>query len=131
MSDKGAVLYQEEKGIARIILNRPEALHAMNKELFQPLASLLDRVKADDGAKAAIITWRGHKAFSAGADIKFLNQASPLEVRELGQLAVTANHKIETLGKVVVAAVNGDALGGADWSWRKLACSAWLFGKRG
>jgi enoyl-CoA hydratase/carnithine racemase len=66
----------------------------------------------DDAIKAVVLTGTGEKAFSAGADIKFLNQASPFEVRELAQMAVSVNHKIETLGKVVIAAMNGFALGG-------------------
>ena len=84
----------------------------MNKELLQKLAYLLDKAKVDDTIKAVIITGTGEKAFSAGADIKFLNKAAPLEVRELAQTAVSVNHKIETMGKVVVAAMNGFALGG-------------------
>ncbi len=112
MLEKQPVRYQEKNGIARISLNRPEALNAMNKELLQELASALDKAKMDDAIRAVIITGTGEEAFSAGADIKFLNQASPLEVRELAQMAVSINHKIETLGKVVVAAMNGVALGG-------------------
>ena len=112
MLEKEPVLYHGEKGIARIILNRPEALNAMNKDVLQQLASLLDKARGDDAVKAVIITGTGEKAFSAGADIKFLNQASPLEVRELAHMAVSVNNKIETLGKVVVAALNGYALGG-------------------
>jgi enoyl-CoA hydratase len=112
MLETRPVLYHEEKGIAYIIFNRPEALNAMNKDLLQQLASILDKVKVDDKVKAAIITGTGEKAFSAGADIQFLNQASPLEVRELAQMAVSINNKIETLGKVVIAALNGYALGG-------------------
>jgi enoyl-CoA hydratase len=61
--------------------------------------------------KAVIVTGTDD-AFSAGADIRLLNQLSPLEVRELARLAVSVNQKIETLGKVVVAAINGYALGG-------------------
>ena len=112
MLEKEPVMYHEEKGIARIIFNRPEALNAMNQDVLQQLASLLDRARGDDAVKAVIITGTGEKAFSAGADIKFLNQASPLEVRELAHMAVSVNNKIETLGKVVVAAMNGYALGG-------------------
>jgi len=112
MLEKEPVLYHEEKGIARIIFNRPGALNAMNKDLLQHLASLLDKVRVDDAVKAVIITGTGEKAFSAGADITFLNQASPLEVRDLARMAVSVNNKIETLGKVVVAAMNGYALGG-------------------
>jgi len=61
--------------------------------------------------KAVIITGSGNRAFSAGADVRFLNRATALEVREFARLAVLVNHKIESLGKVVVAAINGYALG--------------------
>jgi len=110
--NKDAVRYQEIKGIGWITLNRPEALNALNKDVLQQLASILDKVRTDDAVRAVIITGAGEKAFSAGADIMFLNQATPLEVRELARLAVTVNNKIETLGKVVVAAINRYALGG-------------------
>jgi enoyl-CoA hydratase len=106
------VQYQEKKDIGWIILNRPEALNALSEDVLRRLASILDKVKRDDGVKAVMITGAGEKAFSAGADIKFLNRATPLEVREFAKLAVAVNHKIETLGKVVVAAINGYALGG-------------------
>lgn len=112
MLNKDVVRYQEKKGIGWITLNRPEALNALNKDVLQQLASILNKVRTDDVVRAVIITGAGEKAFSAGADIKFLNQATPLEVRELARLAVTINNKIETLGKVVVAAINGYALGG-------------------
>src|SRR2546428_6365204 len=111
VAEKEPVLYHKEKGIARITFNRPEALNAMTKDVLQQLASLLDKMRVNDAVKAVIITGTG-EAFSAGADIKFLNQASPLEVWELARMAVSVNNKIETLGKVVVAAMNGYALGG-------------------
>jgi enoyl-CoA hydratase len=76
------------------------------------LSRLLDEVSTNQGVKALIITGSGNRAFSAGADIRFLNQATALDVREFARLAVLVNHKIETLGKVVVAAINGYALGG-------------------
>jgi enoyl-CoA hydratase len=112
MLDRDAVRYQQKTGIGWITLNRPEALNALNKEVLQQLASILDEVRTDDVVRAVIITGEGEKAFSAGADITFLNQGTPLEVREFARLAVTVNNKIETLGKVVVAAINGYALGG-------------------
>lgn len=112
MVDAGVIRYQQEKAIAWITLNRPEALNALNKDVLQQLASILDEVKTDDLVRAVIITGDGEKAFSAGADISFLNQCTPLEVREFARLAVTVHNKIETLGKVVVAAINGYALGG-------------------
>jgi enoyl-CoA hydratase len=110
--NKDAVRYREEKGIGWITLNRPDVLNALDKDVLQQLASILDKVRTDDLVRAVIITGAGEKAFSAGADIKFLNQATPLEIRELARLAVTVNNKVETLGKVVVAAINGYAFGG-------------------
>jgi enoyl-CoA hydratase len=110
--NKDVVRYQEKKGIGWISLNRPEALNALNKDVLQQLASVLGKVRTDEAVRAAIITGVGEKAFSGGADIKFLDQATPLEVREFARLAVAVNRKVETLGKVVVAAINGYALGG-------------------
>lgn len=112
MLNKDVVRYQAKKGIGWITLNRPEALNALNKDVLEQLSSILDKVRADDAVRAVIITGAGEKAFSGGADIKFLNRATPLEVREFARLAVTVNNKIEILGKVVVAAINGYALGG-------------------
>lgn len=112
MLNKNVVLYTEENGIARITLNRPETLNALNRDVLERLSSVLDIVKTDSGVKAVIIIGAGEKAFSAGADIQLLNKANPLEVRDLAQLAVTVTNKIESLGKVVVAAINGLALGG-------------------
>ncbi|WP_291320651.1 enoyl-CoA hydratase-related protein [Desulfonatronospira sp.] len=112
MSNQDKVQYQTKKGIGWIILNRPEALNALSQELLQQLASILDEAKTDDSVRAVIITGAGEKAFSAGADIKFLNKATSLQVRDYARLAVAVNNKIENLGKIVVAAINGYALGG-------------------
>ena len=112
MTTPEPLLYQEAQGIARITFDRPQALNALSMELLQKLSALLDGVQANDAVKALILTGAGDKAFSAGADIPFLLQASPLAVREFARLAVSVTHKIETLGKVVLAAINGFALGG-------------------
>lgn len=112
MSGKESVLYGEDNGIARITLHRPDALNAIDEDVLRRLAALLDKAQSDNAVKGVIITGAGDKAFSAGADIQFLHQASPLEVREFGRLAAAVNHRIETSGKVVVAALNGYALGG-------------------
>lgn len=111
-SEDPPVLYDLTDSVARITLHRPAALHAMNEELLRQFAVALERAADDDEARAVIITGSGDRAFSAGADIELLHRATPLEVRELARLAVAANAKIESLGKVVVAAINGHALGG-------------------
>jgi len=112
MPDQKPVLYQEEGGIALITLNRPQALNALDMDLLQQLSLLLDEAQTRDSVKALIITGSTDAAFSAGADIKFLNHATPLAVRDFARLAIAVNHKIETLGKVVIAAINGYAFGG-------------------
>ena len=112
MGEDGVVLYHAEGGIGRITLNRPEALNALNREVLGRLASVLDEAGADDAVGAAVITGAGGKAFSAGADISYLNRATPLEVRDFARMAVGVTGKIEFLGKPVVAAMNGVAFGG-------------------
>lgn len=112
MLNQNIILYTEENDIATITLNRPESLNALSRNVLEQLSSILDRIKADSSVKAVIITGAGEKAFSAGADIQFLHKATPLEIRDLANLAVTVTNKIESLGKVVVAAINGFALGG-------------------
>ncbi len=107
-----AALLQKKKGIAYLTLNRPEVLNTISREMLDQLGHLLDSVKSDDTVRAVIITGAGEKAFSAGADISYFSQATPLEVRDLARLAVSVYSKIENLAKPVIAAINGYALGG-------------------
>ena len=112
MRKRAALLIRRRQGIAYLTLNRPEVLNTINREMLEQLGRALDAITSDDTVKAVIITGSGSKAFSAGADIGFFSQASPLEVRERARLAVDVYSRIETSGKVVVAAINGYALGG-------------------
>ena len=112
MSDANLVLYAQAAGVAVLTLNRPHALNALDLALLQDLSAMLDSVRDDDATRAVIITGSGTRAFCAGADIAYLNAASPLAVREFAMRAIDVNRKIETLGKPVVAAIHGAALGG-------------------
>src|SRR3954463_5533793 len=89
------VLTTPDRGIARIVLNRPDALNAMNPALLAQLLAALEKVGADTTIRAVIITGAGEKAFSAGADIVFLHDAPPLEVRRFAALAVAITRLIE------------------------------------
>lgn len=111
MVDQNRVLYREEDEIAVVTLNRPKALNALDTSALERLSALLDQICGAESVKAVIITGSG-TAFSAGADIRYLHRATPLEVREFARLAVSVNNKIENLGKIVAAAINGYALGG-------------------
>jgi enoyl-CoA hydratase len=106
------VLYEETEGIAVLTLHRPHALHALDLATLQCLLELLDMISTRSSVGAVILTGSGTNAFSAGADIRYLSGATPLEVREFARLAVRVTNRIENLGKVVVAALNGVAYGG-------------------
>lgn len=110
--DSEFVRYREEGGIGWITLNRPDVLNALNSDVLQTLALLLGRIKEDRVVGGVVLSGSGEKAFSAGADIRYLSTASPLAVREFALLAIEVNARLENLGKVSIAAINGYALGG-------------------
>lgn len=114
MTDRShLVLVSERKeNFIYLTLNRPAVLNALNKSLLLEIKKELETIKNNPEIQAVIITGAGNKAFSAGADIEYLNQASPLQVRELAQLAVSVTHLIENLNKISIALINGFALGG-------------------
>ncbi len=106
-------LLVERKGdFIYLVLNRPAVLNALNRPLLLEIKKELEKIKNNPEIRAVIITGAGDKAFSAGADIEFLNQATPLQIRELAKLAVSVTHLMENLNKVSIALINGFALGG-------------------
>lgn len=106
------LLTERRENFVYLTLNRPAVLNALNRPLLLAIRNELAAIKDDPDIQAVIITGAGDKAFSAGADIEYLNQASPLQVRELAQLAVSVTNLIENLNKVTIALINGFALGG-------------------
>jgi enoyl-CoA hydratase len=102
-----------ENGIFTIIINRPDKLNALNKDVVNELSRAIDEVHNNPEIKSAIITGAGTKAFVAGADINEFLQLDSTQGEELarrGQQMVF--DKIENSSKPIVAAVNGFALGG-------------------
>ena len=98
--------------IAIIKINRPEALNAMNVDVIDELSSTIDRIDVDNAVKVVIITGAGERAFCAGADIAFMVNINPIEAEKYASSTQMVLNKIEKLGKPVIAAVNGFALGG-------------------
>ncbi|AUH51998.1 enoyl-CoA hydratase [Chromobacterium sp. ATCC 53434] len=131
MFETDVVRCRIEGGVAWLELNRPDCLNAMNRPLLRQLLAALERAAVDETVRGVIVSGGG-RVFSAGADIRWLSQASPDEVRELARLAVAVTRRIETLGKPVLAALNGDALGGgleiAEACTLRLAASHARFG---
>lgn len=106
------VLLQKEGSLAIVTINRPKALNALNTETLNELDLVLDEIENDDNVYAVIVTGAGEKAFVAGADISEMKDKNVLEGRKFGLLGNKIFRKVETLGKPVIAAVNGFALGG-------------------
>jgi enoyl-CoA hydratase len=106
------ILVDISDGIAVLTLNRPKVLNALNAALLAELDVALDALVADDYVRAVILTGAGEKAFAAGADILELEAVNGLKGQALAARGQRIFGKLETLGKPVVAAINGFALGG-------------------
>ncbi|MCK9217125.1 MAG: enoyl-CoA hydratase-related protein [Firmicutes bacterium] len=117
----------KEENVAILTINRPKALNALNTELLNELDKAIDVLKADDEVFVIIITGEG-KAFVAGADIAEMRDMTPEEARKFAILGSRIFRKIELMDKVVIAAVNGFALGGG--SELALCCDIILGGEK-
>jgi enoyl-CoA hydratase len=101
-----------EGRVALLTVNRPEVLNAVSTEILEELASELTDLARDTDVGAVVLTGAGDRAFIAGADIAELATKTPLEARAYGELGQEIGHRLETMRKVTIAAVNGYALGG-------------------
>jgi len=106
------VLYEKKSGIAYITLNRPKVLNALNTRTWTDLRTAFEDAKADAGVRGVILTGAGEKAFIAGADISELAHVGAYDAEESSRLGQGVLDIIENLGKPVIAAINGFALGG-------------------
>jgi enoyl-CoA hydratase len=106
------VLYEKRGAIACVTLNRPKVLNALNKKTWQDLRTAFEAARDDDEVRGAILTGAGDKAFIAGADISELAHLTAVEGEESSAFGQSVLNLIENLGKPVVAAINGFALGG-------------------
>jgi enoyl-CoA hydratase/carnithine racemase len=97
-----------EGSVALVTINRPERLNAIDPATTNSLAEIAERVEADDGIRAAILTGAGDRAFSAGADLKAVQTDGPPIHAKYGFAGFVAFPRT----KPWVAAVNGLAMGG-------------------
>jgi enoyl-CoA hydratase len=106
------LIVDEKDGVAIVTVNRPDKLNALDDRTMGELDAVFTALAADGDARGVILTGSGEKAFVAGADIAELSAQSPIDGRERGIRGQAILDKIENLGKPVIAAVNGFALGG-------------------
>jgi enoyl-CoA hydratase/carnithine racemase len=106
------VLYEKKGAIAYVTLNRPKVLNALNQQTWEDLRAAFEDARDDTAARGVIITGAGDKAFIAGEDISELANVTAVEAQKSSSYGQAVLNLIEDLGKPVVAAVNGFALGG-------------------
>lgn len=106
------LLDEKRDGIGYVTVNRPDKLNALNRKVMEELNACFEDLLRNDEVGAVILTGAGEKAFVAGADINELAVQSPLEGKETSLRGQRVLYLIENLGKPVIAAVNGYALGG-------------------
>ena len=106
------LLYEKKNNIAYVTLNRPKVLNALNKATWNDLRAAFEDARDDETVRGVIVTGAGDKAFIAGADINEIATASAVQAEESSSYGQEVLNLIENLGKPVIAAINGFALGG-------------------
>ena len=106
------VLYRKQGAIAYVTVDRPKVLNALNAPTWQDLRIAFEDAQNDPAVRGVILTGAGDKAFIAGADIGGLAQATAIDAERSSRFGQQVLDLIENLGKPVVAAINGFALGG-------------------
>jgi enoyl-CoA hydratase len=106
------LLFEAANRIAKVTINRPDKLNALNSTVMDELKELFTKLKDDDSVDVVILTGAGEKAFVAGADIKELSALDANTGKEFSIRGQEVFNAIENLSKPVIAAVNGFALGG-------------------
>ena len=101
-----------EGPVSELVINRPEALNALNLDVLSGLLLAFERLTANREVRALIIMGTGEKAFVAGADIGTMSQLGPRAIADYLQLGQRVMRVVECARFPVIAAVNGYALGG-------------------
>jgi enoyl-CoA hydratase/carnithine racemase len=106
------LLVERDGGVAIITVNRPKVLNALNTQTLDELRRTILALKQDETVRSVILTGAGDKSFIAGADINELAVQSPTSGRDHALRGQHVLDLIENMGKPVIAAINGYALGG-------------------
>lgn len=106
------LLVERDGAVAVVTINRPKVLNALNTQTIDELERAMLEFERDDAVRAIVLTGAGEKSFVAGADINELAALSPAEGQRHGRRGQAVFDRIEQLGKPVIAALNGFALGG-------------------
>lgn len=106
------LLIADADRVRTVTINRPKALNALNRKVFEELAEVFERTAADVGVRVVVIKGAGGRAFVAGADIKEFNAMTPAEAEARSWQGMRLYDQMRRLPKPVVASIDGYALGG-------------------
>jgi enoyl-CoA hydratase len=108
------ILYEKANNIAKVTLNRPEALNALNSTVYNELYDVFEAIENDDEVRAVILTGSGEKAFAAGTDVAEMANMNTLEIQKFMATIRKASDRIYSVTKPTIAAISGYALGGGN-----------------
>lgn len=106
------LLYEKADGIAKVTLNRPEALNALNSTVYKELYDVFEAIENDADVRVVVLSGSGEKAFAAGSDVVEMQHMNTLEIQKFVATIRKASDRIYTLTKPTIAAIHGYALGG-------------------
>src|SRR5712672_3817096 len=106
------VSYEKKGAVAYVTVNRPKVLNALDAKTIRELRTAFEDARDDGSDRGVILTGAGGKAFVAGADIAEVARVTAVEAAAMTTNGQALTNLIENLGKPVIAAVNGFALGG-------------------
>jgi enoyl-CoA hydratase len=112
LDDFATLLIERDEAVAIVTINRPKVLNALNTQTLDELRRVVLDLKGDDTVRAVVLTGAGEKSFVAGADINELAVQTPAGGREHALAGQHVLDLVENMGKPVIAAINGYALGG-------------------
>src|ERR1700745_1952786 len=106
------ILLEKKNAIAYVTVNRPKVLNALNMATMEELRAAFTDIRNNAAIRVAILTGSGEKAFIAGADISELAKHDAVSGKEYTHRAQSVLDLIQSMGKPVIACINGFALGG-------------------
>ena len=106
------ILVEKKGRIGILTINRPEKLNALNTNVVKEILTAFESLDTDPDVRVIVITGAGDKAFIAGADIAEMHEMTPIQAMEFAQRGQKTLRTIEKSDKIVIAAINGYALGG-------------------
>lgn len=104
------LLYETNRGIGIVTLNRPKTMNALNDEMINELSMAMDEISTDNQVQAIIITG-GERVFATGGDMDFMSSADSLPAEKIVEATRLLFDKIDHLDKPIIAAISGAVLG--------------------